>query len=193
MGETLEIAPYDPAWPAAFSAERDRLAAVLGALAIRIDHHGSTAVPGLAAKPVIDIQISVADLRHLEEYAARLAQLGYVHVPHPDDAVCPFFHRPAVWPHTHHVHLVRSGGAEERQTLAFRDYLREHPEVARAYERLKRELAPLYGAATFDSRQAYADAKTEFVTRITETALAEGLPRAWPRTIGPCPGSSRIS
>jgi len=177
MGESLEIAPYDPAWPAAFSAERDRLAALLGDLAIRIDHHGSTAVPGLAAKPVIDIQISVADLGRLEEYAARLAPLGYVHVPHPDDAFCPFFHRPAAWPHTHHVHLVRSGGAEERQTLAFRDYLREHPEVAHAYESLKRELAPRHSAATFDSRQAYADAKTQFVTRITQQALAEGLPR----------------
>jgi GrpB-like predicted nucleotidyltransferase (UPF0157 family) len=177
MGETLEIAPYDPAWPAAFSAERDRLAAVTGNLAIRIDHHGSTAVSGLAAKPVIDIQISVADLRQLADYAARLARLDYVHVPHPDDAFCPFFHRPAAWPHTHHVHLVQSGGTEERRTLAFRDYLREHPEVARAYERLKRELAPRYGAATFDSRQVYADAKTEFVTRITEQALADGLPR----------------
>ncbi len=80
-------------------------------------------------------------------------------------------------PHTHHVHLVQSGGAEERQTLAFRDYLREHPEVARAYERLKRELAPRYGAATFDSRQAYADAKTDFVTRITVRASARIRPR----------------
>jgi GrpB-like predicted nucleotidyltransferase (UPF0157 family) len=181
MGETLEIVPYDPAWPEAFSAERDRLAAAMGDLAVRIDHHGSTAVPGLAAKPVIDIQISVADLGRLEEYTARLAQLGYVHVPHPDDAFCPFFHRAAAWPHTHHVHLVRSGGAEERQTLAFRDYLRQHPEAARAYESLKRELAPQHGAATFDSRQAYADAKTAFVTRITDQALAEGL-RASART-----------
>src|SRR5215471_12195707 len=140
MGETLEIAPYDPAWPAAFAAERDRLAAVLGDLAIRIDHHGSTAVPGLAAKPVIDIQISVADLGPLAEYAARLARLGYVHVPHPDDAFCPFFHRPAAWPHTHHVHLVESGGIEERRTLAFRDYLREHSDAAREYEALKKRL-----------------------------------------------------
>jgi len=177
MGEALEIAPYDPAWPAVFSTERERLAAVMGDLAIRIDHHGSTAVPGLAAKPVIDIQISVADLRPLAEYAARLARLDYVHVPHPDDAFCPFFHRPAAWPHTHHVHVVQSGGAEECRTLAFRDYLREHPDAALAYERLKRALAARHSAATFDSRQAYADAKTEFVTRITDQALAEGLPR----------------
>src|SRR5215471_4412966 len=167
MGETLEIAPYDPAWPAAFSKERDRLAALLGALAIRIDHHGSTAVPGLAAKPVIDIQISVADLGPLEEYAARLARLGYVHVPHPDDAFCPFFHRPAAWPHTHHVHVVQTGGAEERRTLAFRDYLREHPVAARRYEELKRELASQHCAAEFSSRQAYADAKTSFVNSVT--------------------------
>jgi GrpB-like predicted nucleotidyltransferase (UPF0157 family) len=177
MGEALEIVPYDPAWSGAFSAERDRLAAVMGDLALRIDHNGSTAVAGLAAKPVIDIQISVRSLRPLAEHVARLAQLGYVHVPHPDDSVCPFLHRPAAWPHTHHVHLVESGGAEERRTLAFRDYLREHPEAARAYEKLKRELAPLHSAATFASRQAYADAKTGFVTRITELALSEGLPR----------------
>src|SRR5262249_51672749 len=132
---------------------------------------------GLAANTIIGIQISIADLGPLAEYTTRLARLGYVHVPHPDDAFCPFFHRPAAWPHTHHVHLVRSGGPEERQTLAFRDYLRAHPEGAGAYERLKRDLAPRHSAATFDSRQAYADAKTEFETRITEQALAEGLPR----------------
>lgn len=173
----LEIVPYDPAWPCAFSAERDRIASVLGELASRIDHHGSTGVPGLAAKPVIDIQVSVRRLQPLEAYGGPLARLGYVHLPHADDAVCPFFHRPAAWPHTHHVHVVASGGAEERRTLAFRDYLREHAEAARAYEDLKRALAARFDAATFASRQAYADAKTEFVGRITERALADGHPR----------------
>jgi GrpB-like predicted nucleotidyltransferase (UPF0157 family) len=177
MDEALEIVPYDPSWPDAFSLERSRIAAVLGDLAVRIDHHGSTSVPDLAAKPVIDIQVSVRRLQPIEDYAARLTQLGYVHVPHPDDSFCPFFHRPAAWPHTHHVHVAQSVGAEERQTLAFRDYLREHSEVAREYADLKRGLAPLHSAATFDSRQAYADAKTEFVTRVTERAVAEGLPR----------------
>jgi GrpB-like predicted nucleotidyltransferase (UPF0157 family) len=177
VGETLEIVAYDPAWPGAFCAERDRIAVALGDLAVRIDHNGSTSVPGLAAKPVIDIQISVRRVQPIEEYRGRLTQLGYVHVPHPDDSFCPFFHRPAAWPHTHHVHVVEAGGAEERRTLAFRDHLREHPDVARAYEELKRRLAPRYSAATFASRQAYADAKEEFITRITEQALAEGLPR----------------
>jgi GrpB-like predicted nucleotidyltransferase (UPF0157 family) len=72
---------------------------------------------------------------------------------------------------------VQAGGAEESRTLAFRDYLREHPEVALEYEDLKRRLASQYSAADFSSRQAYAAAKTGFVTRITERALAEGFPR----------------
>ena len=178
MSETLEIVPYDLQWPSAFKAERDRIAAALSAIAVRIDHNGSTSVPGLAAKPIIDIQVSVRSLP-IETYAPALTQLGYVHVPHPDDSFCAFFHRPAAWPHTHHVHVVQSGEDEERRTLAFRDYLREHPEVAREYERLKRELAPQHSARDFSSRQAYADAKTAFVRRVTERALAEGYPRAF--------------
>lgn len=174
MGERLEVVPYDPGWPAAFSAERARIAAILRDLAIRIDHHGSTSVPGLAAKPIIDIQVSVARLRPLEIYETRLASLDYVHVAHADDAVCPFFHRPAGRPHTHHVHLVRSGSAEERRTLAFRDYLRARPGVARAYEALKRELAHRHAVATPESHEAYADDKTAFVVRVTQQALAEG-------------------
>src|SRR6185436_9205439 len=155
----VQIVPYDPAWPGAFAAERDRIAAALGDIAVRIDHHGSTSVRDLAAKPVIDIQVSVRCLRPSEAYATRLGELGYMHVPHADDSFCPFFHRPTEWPHTHHAHVVEAGGAEERRTLAFRDYLREHPDVAREYEELKRRLAPLYDAASFDARQAYADAK----------------------------------
>ena len=177
MGQGLEIVPYDRAWPVTFVAERERIAAVLHGLAVRIDHNGSTSVPGLAAKPIIDIQVSVRHLQPLELFATRLAQLGYVHVPDTDDAFCPFFHRPAQWPHTHHVHVVQAGGPEERRTLAFRDYLREHPGVAREYEELKRELARRDTAATPESREAYADSKSDFVTRITELALAEGLPR----------------
>ena len=177
MSEPLSIVPYDPDWPLAFGRERDRISAVLGDLALRIDHHGSTSVPGLAAKPIIDIQVSVRRLQPIESYGAGLTHLGYLHLRHPDDSVCPFFHRPASWPHTHHVHVVQSGGMEERRTLAFRDLLREHPETAREYEDLKRKLAPLHSALDFASRQAHAGAKAEFVTRIMERALAAGFPR----------------
>jgi len=84
---TLEIVPYDVRWPLAFAQERDRIAAALGPLAVRIEHHGSTSVVGLAAKPVIDIQVSVATLHPLDRYAAPLIALGYEHVPHEDDEV----------------------------------------------------------------------------------------------------------
>ena len=177
MDQALEVVPYNPDWPRAFRAERDRIAAALGSFAVRIDHNGSTSVPGLAAKPIIDIQISVERLHPIEAYAPGLVGLGYLHVPHPDDALCPFFHRPAAWPHTHHIHVVHAGGDEERRTLAFRDYLREHGDVAREYADLKLHLAPQYSAASFSSRQAYAKAKADFITRITACALALGYPR----------------
>lgn len=176
MADVLEIQPYDPRWPEAFEAERRRLAAALGGLALRIDHHGSTSVPGLAAKPVIDIQISVRRLHPLDPYRNRLTAAGYTHVPHPDDAFAPFFHRPETWPHTHHIHVVQSGGEEERKTLAFRDFLRSHAAVAQTYAALKEELAPRYAASEFATRQAYADAKGAFIARVTRQALAAGYP-----------------
>ena len=165
------IVAYDPRWPHQFEAERARIGRALGALALRIDHNGSTAVPGLAAKPIIDIQISVARLEAIATYADRLAPLGYVHMPHEDDAVCPFFHRPAQWPHTHHVHLVEAGGDEERRTLAFRDYFREHEPVAREYETLKRALAGTFGEHDAASRDAYANAKGDFIAGVVRLAL----------------------
>ena|SRR5450432_1229640 len=173
----LEIVPYDPDWPTAFDAEARRLRNVLGALALRIEHNGSTAVLGLGAKPIIDIQVSVAALQPLASYAEPLRRIGYVHVPHSDDSFCPFFHRPEQWPHSHHLHVVAAGGAEERRTLAFRDYLRNHPAVARAYENLKRDLASRIAATTNESREAYAQAKTDFIERVIEVALGDGYPR----------------
>ena len=144
---------------------------------MRIDHNGSTAVPGLAAKPVIDIQVSVAALQPMAPYRDRLQAIGYVHVPHADDACCPFFHRPRQWPHTHHVHVVTSGSADERRTLAFRDYLRGHAADAREYEALKRKLAGEFSSDRPGSRDAYASAKSDFVERIVAAALAAGHPR----------------
>jgi GrpB-like predicted nucleotidyltransferase (UPF0157 family) len=167
----IALSPYDPDWPTMFAAEKTRLEQALGARARRIEHHGSTAVPGLAAKPIIDIQVSVEALERLDVFIAALSPLGYVHVPHADDARCPFFHRPAGWPHTHHVHLVEAGGEEEGRTLAFRDYLRAHPDVASEYEQLKRRIARESDAGTLAGREAYAGAKTPFVERITMLAL----------------------
>jgi len=172
----LEIVRYDPDWPAAFDAEAVRLRSALGPVALRVDHHGSTSVPGLAAKPVIDIQISVVTLQTLDSLRAGLESCGYTHVPHSDDAFCPFFHRPVRWPHSHHVHVVERGGLEERRTLAFRDYVRDHADVAREYERLKINLVSRIGATDHESREAYARGKTAFIDRIVASALSRGYP-----------------
>lgn len=118
---TLDIVRYDARWPLAFIEERDRIAVALGPLALRIEHHGSGSVVGLAAKPVINIQVSVATLHPLDRYSTPLAVLGYVHVPHQDDALCPYFHKPKTLPPTRHLHLVVAGGDNELKTLAFRD------------------------------------------------------------------------
>jgi GrpB-like predicted nucleotidyltransferase (UPF0157 family) len=177
MTRGIDVVPYDPRWPGEFAAEARRLRAALGELALRIDHNGSTAVPGLDAKPVIDIQISVAGLKPLSAYGERLESAGYVHVPHADDEFCPFFHRPAEWPHSHHVHLVIQGGPEEQRTLAFRDYLRDHPGTAREYEQLKRHLAVQHVGDDARSREAYSTGKSDFVERIVAMALASGYPR----------------
>jgi GrpB-like predicted nucleotidyltransferase (UPF0157 family) len=134
-------------------------------------------VPGLAAKPVIDIQVSVRPLHPLDPHLLPLSQLGYTHVPHPDDAFYPFLHRPSRWPHSHHIHLCEAGGEEESRHLAFRDFLRDHPEEAAAYEDLKHRLGPAFSAGSFDSRNAYADAKSAFIEPLIERALALGYPR----------------
>lgn len=162
--------------------ERDRIAHVLGEIAHRIEHNGSTAVPGLEAKPIIDIQVSVGQLQPIRLYAEPLATLGYVHVLHADDAFCPFFHRPMEWPHTHHVHVVESGGEEERRTLAFRDFLREHSDVAREYATLKNQWAAVTDATDERPREAYANAKSEFIERMIQIALRAGYPRGLERS-----------
>ena len=130
-------------------------------------------MPGLAAKPVIDIQISVARAAADGRLCGTARAARLLHLPHADDAFCPFFHRPADWPHTHHIHVVEAGGAEERRTLAFRDYLRSHADAAAEYTALKTQLARDFSGADAQSREAYAAAKSAFVERMV--AAAGGL------------------
>jgi GrpB-like predicted nucleotidyltransferase (UPF0157 family) len=169
----VELAAYDPSWPGAFGAEVTRIEEALGGRARRIEHVGSTSVPGLAAKPVIDIQVSVDAVVPLEGYAEALAGIGYVHIslPDPGDDVYPFFMRPPSWPSSHHVHLCELGGLEERRHLAFRDWLRENPEDRQAYEDLKRRLAAAVDESDPASVFAYSSGKTDFVRATEAKAL----------------------
>src|SRR5205807_730222 len=112
-------------WPARFVAEAARLHDALGGVAVRIDHVGSTSVPGLAAKPVIDIQVSVASLVPDDGYRSPLQEEGYRFVPDPDMPDYPFFRWPRSGPAEYHVHVCQAGGEEERRHLAFRNRLRD--------------------------------------------------------------------
>lgn len=172
----IQIVPYDPSWPRRFEAEAGRIAEGLGAWAVRIEHVGSTAVAGLAAKPVVDIQVSVPSLHSRELICEPLARLGYVHVPVGDfDLVYPFFQKPSTWPSTHHVHVCEMGSEQEAKHLAFRDYLRGHPREAEAYVELKRRLAALHSGTTLESREGYSLGKSEFVASVLARAMGQPL------------------
>jgi len=171
----ITLVPYDSAWPAIFAAEATIIRRALGDFALRVEHVGSTSIPGVAAKPVIDIQVSVPSLEPLSQHLVPLGHIGYVHIPlGAFDLVYPFFQKPAEWPCTHHIHLCVVGSEQERNHLAFRDYLRNHPAVAAEYVKLKRVLAAAHHGTTLESREQYSLSKTEFVTSVLERALPEG-------------------
>ncbi len=157
----VEIVEYDPAWPAAYRAERERLAPLL-ADGVELHHFGSTAVPGLAAKPVIDMIALVDDLD--APIAALVGRVGYQYPPAFNATLIHrrFLCYPTTAHRTHHLHLVDEPGELERR-LHFRDRLRADPALASEYVALKRVLAERYS----DDREAYTEAKSEFVKRHT--------------------------
>lgn len=154
----VEIVEYDSAWPAAFQSERERLAPLLNG--VDIHHFGSTAIPGLAAKPVIDMIALVGDLD--APIAALVESAGY-QFPRAFNATLAhrrFLCYPSVSHRTHHLHLVDEYQELERR-LRFRDLLRSDPALARKYAALKRALAERHR----EDREAYTEAKSEFIHR----------------------------
>lgn len=159
----VEIVDYDPAWPATYEAERERLAPLLAG--VEIHHFGSTAVPDLAAKPVIDMIAHVPDLD--APIAALVSDAGY---QFPEAFNATLAHRrflcyPTASHRTHHLHLVDDREELDRR-LRFRDRLRADPALASEYEALKRTLAERYR----DEREAYTEAKAAFVKRWSSPA-----------------------
>jgi GrpB-like predicted nucleotidyltransferase (UPF0157 family) len=157
----VEIVDYDPAWPAAYRAERERLTPLLPP-GVHLHHFGSTAVPGLAAKPVIDM---IALVDNLDAPIAELVERGSYQYPPAFNATLVhrrFLCYPTAAHRTHHLHLVDEPGELERR-LHFRDRLRADPVLASEYVTLKRVLAERYS----DDREAYTEAKSEFVKRHT--------------------------
>jgi GrpB-like predicted nucleotidyltransferase (UPF0157 family) len=161
------IVDYDPAWPARFELERDRIRRALGASALRIEHIGSTAVPGLAAKPIVDLVVGVADPEDINIGRA-LESVGYVvRVREPGHRMFRTPERDV------QVHVWPDSDPEIERHLCFRDRLREDSEDRAAYERLKRELA----AREWEDTNEYAQAKGELVDAIVARA---GGPRRTP-------------
>jgi GrpB-like predicted nucleotidyltransferase (UPF0157 family) len=172
--EDIGIVPYDSRWPEMFVRERDYLRSSLPPdLIKRIEHFGSTAVPGLAAKPIVDLLVEVTSL---EETKIRIAPVlesqGYEYLWRPThgDDVPPFYawfikRDPSTRARTHHIHMVEAG-FPHWESLLFRDYLIDHPEVAREYERLKVCLA----AGNPGDRVAYTHGKAQFVRAVTDQA-----------------------
>jgi GrpB-like predicted nucleotidyltransferase (UPF0157 family) len=155
------IVDYDPSWPATFQQFRHRLTATLGQLAVAIEHVGSTAVPGLAAKPIIDLDVVIADRADLPAVIERLRPLGHLHEDDLGVAGREAF-TPLAGAPTHHLYVCATGTPALDRHLAFRDALRADPGAADAYGDLKRTLAGQLG----DDRAGYTEAKSAFIEQV---------------------------
>ena len=168
LNRPIAVVPYCPQWPLLYEEEKCRISAALGNRIEQIEHFGSTAIPGLAAKPVIDIMIGVQRLDQAEECISLLEVLSYAYVPELE-AELP--DRRFLWKETastqrYHIHLTQVHGPLWENPIAFRDYLHEHPEEAEHYGQLKADLA-----AQCDSDiGSYIHGKTAFVQQILDKA-----------------------
>jgi len=162
----IELVDYDPAWPGLFEREAARIRGVLGARVIQLEHTGSTSVPGLAAKPCIDITLIVPDSSVESSYVPELEAAGYRLVIREPDW---YEHRVFKGPDTNvNLHVFSPGSPELERMVGFRDWLRTHDEDRDLYERTKRELA----TREWKFVQNYADAKTAVVESIIARAQA---------------------
>jgi GrpB-like predicted nucleotidyltransferase (UPF0157 family) len=167
--KSIVVSDYNPAWPAMFEQERKSLQGVIGPVVLTIEHMGSTAVPGLAAKPIIDLLVGVRNLTEARSFCIEpLKGLGYTYLPQyeswlPNEL---FFRKGIPGPWTHHVHMMEISNPNWSRFLLFREYLRAHPEEATAYAKLKTALA----AASGDDIERYRNGKHSFVEAATRKA-----------------------
>jgi GrpB-like predicted nucleotidyltransferase (UPF0157 family) len=170
----VRIGVYDPEWRIRASEELRRLKEALGPVAVRLEHIGSTAVPGLAAKRILDLQLSVAAVGPRARYVEPLERLGYLFVPSPQSPDLHFFAKPPERPRSHHLHVCEVGSHHELRHLAVRDFLRTHDDEAASYAALKREVAARHP----QDRLAYIAGKDAWVAGLEARALAWAHGRA---------------
>jgi GrpB-like predicted nucleotidyltransferase (UPF0157 family) len=167
IGDVIVIVDYDPTWPQRYQAWHRRLRAALRTAAVRIEHVGSTSVPGLPAKPIIDVQVSVTDLADENSYVPPLAKLGLQ--LRSRDVYHRYFRPYPDQPRDIHVHVCEAGSAWEADHLRFRDYLRTHPDACDRYAEAKHAAAATWA----DDGLAYTDTKTEVILSILQSAAKE--------------------
>jgi GrpB-like predicted nucleotidyltransferase (UPF0157 family) len=165
--------PYDPGWPSSFEIEQRRLMLILGERLVRpIEHIGSTAVPGLVAKPIIDMAALVKDIDAIGSLAPALAEISWLEAPEPGDhearklSLCS----PTVELRTHHLHVVEHPSRQWERWIAFRDHLRAHPELSSEYGALKSRLAQENSPDPND-REVYRSGKSDWISTATKQAL----------------------
>lgn len=174
LNRPIHVVDYDPNWPVLYEAEKERILAALGKAVIQIEHFGSTSVPGLPAKPVIDIAVGVGDLGQARVYIPSLENLGYTYEPalEGDLPARRFLWKGTPLVHTYHISIEVPGTPIWLEHILFRDYLRRHPDKARRYQELKRELA----SRCVSDMDAYVRGKTAFVLSCLEKAKEEEYP-----------------
>ena len=169
---SIIVVDYDPMWPVLYEEERARIQALIGDYIEEIQHMGSTSVPGLGAKPIIDIMVVIRSLDLVEHTVQPLASISYEYHGEYGIPGRHLFSKPAgvsSFDHTHHLHMIERSHPQREYHLLFRDYLRGHPEAAREYNELKKALAVKFGA----DRTGYTNAKTDFIASILAQARAE--------------------
>ncbi len=168
MSYQIEVRPYDPTWPARFEAEAALLRTILGTEVVTVHHIGSTSIPGIKAKPIIDILLEVQDIERIDNYNAQMEIHGFMPRGEYGLPRRRFFPRTVNGRRTTHVHSWQNGDPEIKRHLIFRDYMCAHPSAAEAYGRIKTNLAAQFA----DEREKYSDGKYAFVQEMERKAIA---------------------
>ena len=168
----LALVPYHEEWPTLFQEAAEQLRAALGPKALTIEHIGSTSIPGMKAKPIIDMMIAVSSLSEALTLVPIIETLGYTYKPYDTIPARIYFSKESApeW-RTHHLNLAVPGSDFWQNQLAFRDYLRSHPDLAAEYIELKERIA----ADHLRTGELDLDAKTPFVTKVLELAKIQGV------------------
>lgn len=168
MVREIQVVPYDSRWPERFAREADRLRAIFGAQVVAIHHIGSTAIPNVSAKPIIDVLVEVVSIEAIDAFNQEMIERGYLPKGEFGIPGRRFFIKGTEERRFHHVHVFQAGDPEMERHLAFRDYMIAHPDEAEAYTVLKRELAREFP----HDAEGYMAGKNDFVVEVERKALA---------------------